>query len=172
MRPRYTAPTDRPRTSGDGPGRESGVTTHHGRAGAERPRRLRALRRLPWKTLTRSRLAAAFAAVALVSAVAAPAADTSAAWPTKRAARRVAVRVTAATCREVAWCQGFYVVPAYHCRRAAHRTVYCAIAFVTAQRERCGGVVGVSKTRRGRLDNVMAVPLDCSTSNEPKTTTV
>ena len=82
------------------------------------------------------------------------------------------VRVTAAACRGVAWCQDSDVVPAHRCRRAAHQTVYCAIAFITAQRQRCGGVVGVSRTRRGRLDQVMAVPHDCSSSNEPEKTPV
>jgi hypothetical protein len=164
MRPRYTAPTDRPRTTGDGPGRESRVTGHHSRARAERPRHLRAL---PWKTTTRSGLAAALVALALSFPVAAPAAGTSAAWPSKRDAHRVAVRVTAAACRGVAWCQGSDVVPAHRCRRAAHQTVYCAIAFITAQRQRCGGVVGVSRTRRGRLDQVMAVPQNCSADQPP-----
>jgi hypothetical protein len=55
MRPRYTAPTDRLRTSGNGPGRESGVTGHHSPACVERPRNLA----LPRKTTKSSGLAAA-----------------------------------------------------------------------------------------------------------------
>jgi hypothetical protein len=110
-------------------------------------------------------LVAVLGALALVSPVGAPAAGASAAWPSKREAHRVAVRVTADTCRGIAWCQRSDVVPAHRCRRAAHQTVYCAIAFITAQRQRCGGVVGVSKDRSGRLGMVIAVPHDCSTSN-------
>jgi hypothetical protein len=166
MGPRYTAPTDRPRSSGDGPGRKSGVTRPHSRARADRPRNLSAM---PWNTMTPAGLAAVLVALALVSPVAGPAAGSSAAWPSKRDAHRVAVRVTAAACRGVAWCQGFDVVPAHRCRRAAHRIVYCAIAFITAQRQRCGGAVGVSKDRRGRFGVVMAMPYDCST--EPSRTT-
>jgi len=143
--------------------RERRRRPHHDRR-AERPRRHPALL---CESMASSALAAALAALALASPAAAPAAGASAVWPSKRDAHRVAVRVTAATCRGVAWCQGSDVVPAHRCRRAEHRTVYCAIAFITAQRQRCGGVVGVSRTRRGRLDQVMAVPQNCSADQLP-----
>jgi hypothetical protein len=104
----------------------------------------------------------ALAALLLATPAAAPAGATSETWPTKRDAHRLAVEVAAAACRELVWCQGSDVVPARRCRRAAHETVYCAIVFITALRQRCGGVVGVSKDRRGRLAPVMAVPFDCS----------
>jgi hypothetical protein len=161
MRPHYTAPTELLRTSGAGLGAKSGVTRHAAaRAGTERPALL-------LMTKTGSMLAAILAVLALAAPAVAPPASTSGAWPSKRDARRVAVRATAATCRTVAWCIGYNVVPAHRCRRAEHRTVYCAIAFITAQRQRCGGVVGVSKTRRGRLDQVMAVPQNCSADQLP-----
>jgi hypothetical protein len=161
MRPHYTAPTELLRTSGDTLGAKSGVTRHAAaRAGTERPALL-------LMTKTGSILAAILAVLALAAPAEAPPASTSAAWPSKRDAHRVAVRATAATCRTVAWCTGYDVVPAHRCRRAEHRTVYCAIAFITAQRQRCGGVVGVSRTRRGRLDNVMAVPQDCGADQPP-----
>jgi hypothetical protein len=126
---------------------------------AKRPPRVRAH---PSRTIISSAVVAALTALALASPAAAPAASTSAVRLSKRDAHRVAVRTTAATCRAVAWCTGYDVVPARRCRRAEHRTVYCAIAFITAQRQRCGGVVGVSRTRSGRLDRVMAVPQNCS----------
>jgi hypothetical protein len=161
MRPHYSAPTELLRASGDGSGAKSGATRHAAaRASTERP----ALRLM---TKTGSMLAAILAVLALAAPAEAPIAGTSVAWPSKGDARRVAVRATAATCRTVAWCTGYDVVPAHRCRRAEHRTVYCAIAFITAQRQRCGGVVGVSRTRRGRLDQVMAVPLNCSADQPP-----
>jgi hypothetical protein len=107
-------------------------------------------------------LAPALAALALACPGAAAG---SAVWLSKPDAHRLAVRTTAATCRAVAWCKGYDVVPARRCRRDEHETVYCAIAFITAQRQRCGGVVGVSRTRRGRLDQVMAVPHNCGSDN-------
>jgi len=107
-------------------------------------------------------LAPALAALALACPGAAAG---SAVWLSKTDAHRLAVRATAATCRAVAWCKGYDVVPARRCRRDEHETVYCAIAFITAQRQRCGGVVGVSRTRRGRLDQVMAVPQNCGADN-------
>jgi hypothetical protein len=119
---------------------------------------------LPWNAMTSFALATVLAALVLAVPAAAPADAASAAWPSKRDAHRLAVKVTAATCRELAWCQGSDVVSAQRCRRAAHQTVYCAIVFITAQRQRCGGVVGVSEDHRGRLGVVMAVPHDCSTS--------
>jgi hypothetical protein len=164
MRPRSTAATDRPRTGGDRPSRKSGLAAHHGSAGGKPPRGLRAP---PWKTMTSCGLVMALATLALAS----PAESASVRWPSKRQAHSVAVRVTAAACRGVAWCQSSYVVPASRCRRDSDgRTVYCAIAFITARHQRCGGVVGVSKTRDGRLESVMAVPQDCSTDSEPETT--
>ncbi len=83
-------------------------------------------------------------------------------WLSKRDARTAAVGATAATCREIVWCTGIDVVAAERCRRASRKKVWCAIVFITASRQRCGGVVGVIKTRGGRLDKVMAVPSDCS----------
>jgi hypothetical protein len=160
MRPQNTAPTGRLRTGGDGPGRGSAVTRRTpARAGAIRRRRVRALALI---AVTRSLLPAVLAGLALAAPAVAPTISTSAAWPSKHDARRVAVRDTAASCRALAWCTGYDVVPAHRCRRAAHHTVYCAIAFITPTRQRCGGVVGVSRTRPGRLDRVMAVPQDCS----------
>jgi hypothetical protein len=159
MRPQNNAPTGRLRTSGDGPGRGSAVTRRTpARTGAVRRRRVRAL---ALSAVTRSLLTAVLAGLALAALAVAPT-STSAAWPSKHDARRVAVRDTAASCRAVAWCTDYDVVPAHRCRRAAHQTVYCAIAFITATRQRCGGVVGVSRTRPGRLDRVMAVPQNCS----------
>jgi hypothetical protein len=113
-------------------------------------------------TMAMSVLAPALAALALACPGAAAA---SAVWLSKPDAHRLAVRATAVTCRAVAWCEGYDVVPASRCRRDEHQTVYCAIAFITAQRQRCGGVVGVSRTRRGRLDQVMAVPQNCGSDN-------
>ena len=101
------------------------------------------------------------AAALIVAAVAATPAF-GGAWLSKGAARAVAVDVTADTCRAVGWCRGYEVVPARRCRRAADRTVYCRVGFLTAGRQRCGGVVAVSKTRRGRIDPGMAVPQNCA----------
>ena len=116
--------------------------------------------------LTSSALAALAALVVAVPA-AAPAAATSETWPRKRDAHRLAIKVAADACAERAWCQASEVVPAHRCRRAAHGTVYCAIVFITALRQRCGGVVGVSQDHRGRLAAVMAVPFDCSSATVP-----
>jgi hypothetical protein len=129
---------------------------------AKRPPRVRAQ---PSRTIISSAVVAALTALALASPAAAPAASTSAVRLSKRDAHRVAVRTTAATCRAVGWCTGYDVVPAHRCRRDEREIVYCTIAFITTQRQRCGGVVGVSRTRRGRLDRVMAVPSNCSTSD-------
>jgi hypothetical protein len=157
MRPQNTAPTKRVRTSGD----TLGATRHAAaRASTERPALLLMIK-------TGSLLLAVLAVLALAAPADAPPASSSAAWPSKHDAHRVAVRATAATCRTVAWCTGYDVVPAHRCRRAEHRTVYCAIAFITAQRQRCGGAVGVNRTRRGRLDQVMAVPQNCSADQPP-----
>jgi hypothetical protein len=160
MRPHNTAPTGRWRTSGDGPGRGSAVTRRTpARGGAVRRRPVRAL---ALSAVTRSLLLAVLGGLALAAPAAAPTTSTFATWPSKHDARRVAVREAAATCRALAWCTGYDVVPARRCRRASHKTVYCAIAFITAERQRCGGVVGVTRTRRGRLARVMAVPQNCS----------
>jgi hypothetical protein len=156
MRPQNTAPTERLGASGDRPRRGTGVTGRTPTQAGGRPVRAFAL-----SAATRSLLAAVLAGLALAAPALAPTTSTSAAWPSKHDARRVAVRDTAASCRAVAWCTGYDVVPAHRCRRAAHQTVYCAIAFITAQRQRCGGVVGVRRTRSGRLDGVMAVPQNC-----------
>jgi hypothetical protein len=112
--------------------------------------------------MTRSMLAAVMVVLAVAAPAAAPTGDTSGAWPSNRDARRVAVRATAASCRAVTWCTGYDVVPAHRCRRAEHRTVYCAVGFVSATRRRCGGVVGVKRARGGGLDRVMAVPQNCT----------
>jgi hypothetical protein len=122
----------------------------------QRPKRSR-VRLL--RTMAMSVLAPALAALALACPGAAAG---SAVWLSKPDAHRLAVRATAASCRALAWCTDYDVVPAHRCRRAAHQTVYCAIAFITAKRERCGGVVGVSRTGSGRLDRVVAVPQNCS----------
>jgi hypothetical protein len=129
---------------------------------AKRPPRVRAQ---PSRTIITPAVVAALTALALASPTAAPAASTSAVRLSKRDAHRVAVRATAATCRAVAWCRGYDVVPAARCRRDGRETVYCTIAFITTQGQRCGGMVGVRRTRRGRLDRVMAVPSDCSTGD-------
>jgi hypothetical protein len=165
MRPHYTAPTDAPRTSGGASGGENGVTSRTpSRASAERPR---SIRRLPARTVTGCVLAAGVAALALAAPAVAPTAGSSAVRLSKPDAHRVAVRATADTCGAVAWCKGYDVVSAKRCRRDNAKTVYCAIAFITAQRQRCGGVVGVSRTRGGRLDKVMAVPQNCSADQPP-----
>jgi hypothetical protein len=80
----------------------------------------------------------------------------------KAQARRAAITVTARTCRIVPWCRGYEVVPARRCARERPARVHCAIAFLTADRHRCRGLVVVSKERTGRLDRGMAVPMDCS----------
>jgi hypothetical protein len=80
----------------------------------------------------------------------------------KAEARRAAVAVTARTCRAVPWCQGFEVVSARRCSRERPSRVHCAIAFITADRHRCRGLVVVAKSRTGRLARGMAVPMDCS----------
>jgi hypothetical protein len=81
----------------------------------------------------------------------------------KTTARRVAVEMSGQTCGALPWCKDYEVVRASRCRREHIRSVYCRVTFFTAARDRCGGVVSVSKTRRGRIDRGMAVPMDCST---------
>ena len=148
------------------PASASGPTDGHGATTPQRDRPRNGWKRLALKRpriVTGSMLAAVLVALALSAPAVAPTADSSAAWPSKRDARRVAVHTATVTCGALAWCTGAEVVPADRCRRAENRTVYCAVAFFTAQRERCGGVVGVRRDpRRGRLDKVMAVPQDCS----------
>ena len=85
----------------------------------------------------------------------------------KTTAHRVAVELSERTCGALQWCKGYEVVRASRCRREHHRSVYCRITFLTAARDRCGGVVSVSKTRRGRIDRGMAVPMDCSAVAAP-----
>jgi hypothetical protein len=132
-----------------------------------RPSQRRSLR-TAWEAPMWRLACAVAAAVALAAIVAAPAARAApAAWLSKRAARAVAVDAAARTCRAVGWCTRPEVVPARRCRRAKDRTVYCAIAFVTADARRCGGVVAVSRTRKGRVERGMAVPADCSAAAEP-----
>jgi hypothetical protein len=82
---------------------------------------------------------------------------------TKREARRAAVKASADTCRVVEWCRGYRVVPPEHCQRKSRRTVYCPMAFLTPDGQRCGGGVLVMKSRTGRLGVAMAVPFDCRT---------
>jgi hypothetical protein len=79
-------------------------------------------------------------------------------------ARRAAVRATAQTCGAVSWCEGYGVVPARRCRRAADGVVSCAMWFLTAREDRCGGVVTIKRARTGRLDIGMAVPMNCAGS--------
>jgi len=85
----------------------------------------------------------------------------------KTTAHRVAVQVSDQTCSALQWCKGYEVVRAPRCRREHVRSVYCRVTFFTAARDRCGGVVSVSKTRRGRIDRGMAVPMDCSAAAAP-----
>jgi hypothetical protein len=109
------------------------------------------------------------AAVVVLAAVAAPPA-VAGGWLSKTAARKVAVDTASRTCRSLAWCDDVEVVPPRRCRRAEDGTVFCRIAFVTADRRRCGGVVAVSRTTRGRIQRGMAVPSDCSAAGrEPVT---
>jgi hypothetical protein len=84
----------------------------------------------------------------------------------KTEAHRAAVTVTARTCRVVPWCRGYTVVPARRCARERSDRVHCAIAFITANRHRCRGLVVVAKRRTGRLARGMAVPMDCSGTAE------
>jgi hypothetical protein len=108
--------------------------------------------------MTRSTCVAAV--VVLAAVMAAPAyADARLA---KRTAHRVAVEMSMRTCDALAWCKDYEVVRAARCRREHSRSVFCRITFFTAARDRCGGVVSVSKTRRGRIDRGMAVPMNCS----------
>ena len=79
----------------------------------------------------------------------------------KTQARRVAVTVTAQTCRIVPWCKGYTVVPAQRCSRERPSAVHCSIAFITADRRRCRGLVFVAKRRTGRIDRGLAVPMNC-----------
>jgi hypothetical protein len=106
------------------------------------------------------RRAIAIAAFAIAVTAAPPA--SAGVWMSKASARAVAVEVSDEACRAVGWCREAEVVPARRCRRTADRTVYCRIAFLTAAGTRCGGVVGVSKARGGRVDPGMAVPQQCS----------
>jgi hypothetical protein len=106
------------------------------------------------------------ATVVLAAAVATTPAF-GAAWLSKATARSVAVRMSAETCSAIDWCKGYEVVSPRRCRRASGRAVYCRIVFITAGRDRCGGVVSVSKTRSGRIDRGMAVPMDCSAGVVP-----
>ena len=101
-----------------------------------------------------------FATTFVLAAV--PATAVGAVFLSKAEARRAAVTVTARTCRVVPWCRGFEVVPARRCSRERPTRVHCAIAFITADRHRCRGLVVVAKRRTGRLDRGMAVPPDCS----------
>jgi hypothetical protein len=161
MRPHHTAPTDR---SAHNRRRSHASETHHQHTRVTVARNGRDGVSFPWNAMTSFAVATALAALVFAAPAAAPADAAPAAWPSKRDAHRLAVKVTAAICRKLAWCQGSDVVPAQRCRRGAHQTVYCAIVFITAQRQRCGGVVGVNKDHRGRVGVVMAVPHDCSTS--------
>jgi hypothetical protein len=76
-------------------------------------------------------------------------------------ARRAAVRASARTCDAVPWCDGYGVVAAERCRHVPGGVVTCAMWFLTAAGERCGGVVTV-KQGSGRLDIGMAVPMNCA----------
>jgi hypothetical protein len=106
----------------------------------------------------------AVGAVVLAVAVATPA--FGAVWLSKTTAHQVAVTVTSQTCRSVGWCVRFEVVPVNRCRRVRN-VVYCGIAFVTADRSRCPGVVAVNRTRAGRIDRGMAVPMNCGAGPLP-----
>ena len=103
---------------------------------------------------------------AAVTLAAMPATSSAAVFLSKTQARRAALSVTARTCRIVSWCKGFEVVPARRCRRERPERVHCSIAFLTADLHRCRGLVVVSKTRTGRLDRGMAVPMNCG-AEEP-----
>jgi hypothetical protein len=107
-----------------------------------------------------SRPGCAMAAVALSAVAATPA--FGGVWFSKTTARGIAVKVTSDTCRTIDWCVGYRVASARRCRRVRDHTIYCPIAFVTADRRRCGGVVAVRKARGGRLDHGMAMPMNCS----------
>jgi len=88
----------------------------------------------------------------------------------KAEARRVAVTVAGQACRVVEWCRRSEVVPARRCVRERRSAVHCAIAFVTAGGRRCGGLVVVSKTARGRLDRALALPMDCAADDDATAT--
>jgi hypothetical protein len=110
----------------------------------------------------------AVAICAVVLGLAAPA--SGAVWLAKTKARRVAVAVTAQMCRRVPWCAGSEVAPAERCRRERTQVVYCPIVFRTAARDRCRGVVGVALAPSGRIDHVMAVPMNCARAGAPPPT--
>jgi hypothetical protein len=112
----------------------------------------------------------AVGAFALAATITAPA--SGAVWLSKTTAREIAVNVTSKTCRSFDWCVRSEVAPVKRCRRARDHTVYCAITFVTADHRRCGGVVAVRKTRAGRLDRGMAVPMNCGAGALPTGTPV
>jgi hypothetical protein len=103
------------------------------------------------------RIAGVTAAALTLSAATAAAAGVSSAD-----ARRAAVRASARTCAVVPWCKGYGVVPARRCRRARDQAVSCAMWFLTARDDRCGGLVTVKRARSGRLDVGMAVPMNCA----------
>jgi hypothetical protein len=109
-------------------------------------------------------------AVALAAIITAPA--FGAVWLSKISAREIAVKVTSKTCRSIDWCVRSEVAPVKRCRRVRDHTIYCAITFVTADRRRCGGVVAVRKTRTGRLERGMAVPMNCGAGASPTGTDI
>jgi hypothetical protein len=102
----------------------------------------------------------AVATTALVAVVTTPAFGT--AWLSKTTARRIAVDVTAQSCRTVDWCVAYDVVPVRRCRRHRDQRVSCAIAFRTADGRRCLGLATMKRTRGGQIDRGMAVPMNCS----------
>jgi hypothetical protein len=109
----------------------------------------------------------ALGTVALAAVVTTPA--FGAVWLSKTTAREIAVDVTSEACRSVDWCVRSRVAPVKSCRRVRSHTVYCPIAFVTADSHRCAGVVAVRKTRTGRIDRGMSVPMNCSAGSAPST---
>jgi hypothetical protein len=112
----------------------------------------------------------AVGAVALAAAVTTPA--FGAVWLSKITAHEIAVKATSETCRSVDWCVRSEVTPVKSCRRVRAHTVYCPIRFVTADGRHCTGLVTVKKTRTGRIDRGMAVPMNCGAGASAAATAV
>jgi hypothetical protein len=99
-------------------------------------------------------------AVALaVVALAAPAASSAATTLTKTRARAAAVQVARETCSAMPWCRGFAVEPARRCARRSSRRVDCTIRFRGVSGRSSAGLVIVTRTRVGRIEVGVAVPI-------------
>jgi hypothetical protein len=78
---------------------------------------------------------------------------------TKARARSEAVEAARGTCAVTPWCRRWAVEPARSCARRSSRRVDCTIRFRPAEGRWSSGLVIVTRTRRGRLDVGVAVPI-------------